>query len=172
MLTLSTTAPADTYDIASALCRVLLKKHKTEDILTLDAILSTPLPLLKRRGFNVDRLLNQQHEERLRLRAEAQAQAQKDREAQVAAAASLAESERSKAKAIAATGQNNEPILAKDAASGSAPMPPQVPTVSLIDLAARTSARTLLRCRRDFCADATSVLTIRTPVVASAQTRD
>jgi hypothetical protein len=35
-----------------------------------DSILSTPLTALKKRGFNVDRLLNQEREDRLRLRAE------------------------------------------------------------------------------------------------------
>ncbi len=34
------------------------------------SILSTPLMALKKRGFNVDRMLNQQREEKLRLQAE------------------------------------------------------------------------------------------------------
>ena len=41
-----------------------------------DSILTTPLVALKKRGFNVDRLLNQQREQRLR------AQAEDDRETQ------------------------------------------------------------------------------------------
>lgn len=38
--------------------------------LTVCRILTTPLMALKKRGFNVDRILNQQREERLRLQAE------------------------------------------------------------------------------------------------------
>jgi hypothetical protein len=37
----------------------------------MDRILSTPLVALRKRGFNVDRILNQQREERLRIKAEA-----------------------------------------------------------------------------------------------------
>ncbi|KAK8864438.1 hypothetical protein IAR55_001687 [Kwoniella newhampshirensis] len=71
VLTISLTAQPDDYDIASALCDVLLKSSKADDALLLYSILSTPLMALKKRGFNVDRILNQHREERLRLQAEA-----------------------------------------------------------------------------------------------------
>ncbi|WVW83952.1 hypothetical protein I302_105975 [Kwoniella bestiolae CBS 10118] len=70
ILTISTTAQMDDYDIASALCDILLKSPKADDALLLYSILSTPLMALKKRGFNVDRILNQQKEERLRIQAE------------------------------------------------------------------------------------------------------
>nr|XP_031863300.1 uncharacterized protein CI109_001175 [Kwoniella shandongensis]KAA5530372.1 hypothetical protein CI109_001175 [Kwoniella shandongensis] len=70
VLTISLTAQPDDYDIASALCDVLLKSPKADDALLLYSILSTPLMALKKRGFNVDRILNQQREERLRMQAE------------------------------------------------------------------------------------------------------
>ena len=49
----------------------------------LESIISTPLQSLKKRGFNVDRILNKHHEERLRLKAEAA----RDREKAAAEAA-------------------------------------------------------------------------------------
>ncbi|WRT66409.1 uncharacterized protein IL334_003365 [Kwoniella shivajii] len=70
ILTISTSAQMDDYDIASALCDLLLKSSKADDALLLYSILSTPLMALKKRGFNVDRILNQQKEERLRIQAE------------------------------------------------------------------------------------------------------
>ncbi|OCF40369.1 hypothetical protein I317_05804 [Kwoniella heveanensis CBS 569] len=70
ILTVSTSAQMDDYDIASALCDILLKTPKADDALLLYSILSTPLMALKKRGFNVDRILNQQREERLRIQAE------------------------------------------------------------------------------------------------------
>ncbi|WWC89285.1 uncharacterized protein L201_004206 [Kwoniella dendrophila CBS 6074] len=70
ILTISTTAQMDDYDIASALCDILLKSPKADDALLLYSILSTPLMALKKRGFNVDRILNQQKEEKLRIQAE------------------------------------------------------------------------------------------------------
>lgn len=75
-----------TISIASSLCNVLLKGPKADDALLLNrqatmasnveyqltsSILTTPLVALKKRGFNVDRLLNQQREQRLRSQAEA-----------------------------------------------------------------------------------------------------
>ncbi|KAK6910047.1 hypothetical protein I203_104076 [Kwoniella mangroviensis CBS 8507] len=70
ILTISTTAQMDDYDIASALCDILLKSPKADDALLLYSILSTPLMALKKRGFNVDRIFNQQKEEKLRIQAE------------------------------------------------------------------------------------------------------
>nr|XP_019011143.1 uncharacterized protein I206_04455 [Kwoniella pini CBS 10737]OCF49924.1 hypothetical protein I206_04455 [Kwoniella pini CBS 10737] len=70
ILTISTTAQMDDYDIASALCDILLRSAKADDALLLYSILSTPLMALKKRGFNVDRILNLQKEEKLRVQAE------------------------------------------------------------------------------------------------------
>lgn len=84
VLTTSISAPQDTYDIAAALCQVLFRSHRAEDALVLDSILATSLLSLKKRGYNVDRILNAQKEERLRLQAEEA----KEREAAAAAAAS------------------------------------------------------------------------------------
>ena len=57
--------------IAASLCAILLKSLRAEDATLLESIMSTPLHSLKKRGFNVDRILNKHHEERLRLKAEA-----------------------------------------------------------------------------------------------------
>lgn len=69
-LTISVTAEPDYYDVASALCEVLFKSQKADEALLLFSILTTPLLALRKRGFNVDRILNQQREEKLRLQAE------------------------------------------------------------------------------------------------------
>ena len=50
----------------TGMTRPICDKASTE----LSSILSTPLTALKKRGFNVDRLLNQEREERLRSQAE------------------------------------------------------------------------------------------------------
>lgn len=71
ILTISVTAEPDYYDIASALCEVLFKSQKADEALLLFSMLTTPLLALRKRGFNVDRILNQQREEKLRLEAEA-----------------------------------------------------------------------------------------------------
>lgn len=71
ILTISVTAEPDYYDVASALCEVLFKSQKADEALLLFSMLTTPLLALRKRGFNVDRILNQQREEKLRLEAEA-----------------------------------------------------------------------------------------------------
>ncbi|WVR07080.1 hypothetical protein IAU60_004119 [Kwoniella sp. DSM 27419] len=88
LLTISTTAQPDDYDVASALCDILLKAPKADDALLLYSILSTPLTALKKRGFNVDRILNQKREEKLRMQAEQK----RDRERAAAAVAIAAPS--------------------------------------------------------------------------------
>lgn len=128
ILTLSTTAPQDLYDVASCLCRVLLKNQRSEDVLTLDAILSTPLPLLAKRGFNVHRLLNQQQEEHLRLRAEAH----KDREAKLAAATALAQQHAQQAKAPTVPHDTKPGSITTAAGKDVVPhVPPPPPTAPL-----------------------------------------
>lgn len=71
VLTLALGMEPDFYDVSNALCYVLLKQPKIDDILMLESILRTPLMALKKRGFNVDRILNAQREEHLRKKAEA-----------------------------------------------------------------------------------------------------
>ncbi|EIW70337.1 hypothetical protein TREMEDRAFT_29286 [Tremella mesenterica DSM 1558] len=83
ILTVSMTAQPDDYDIAAALCPLLLKQAKADDALLLYSILSTPLMALKKRGFNVDRILNQQREERLRLQAERIRDLEKEKQSEV-----------------------------------------------------------------------------------------
>ncbi|KDE08540.1 hypothetical protein MVLG_01317 [Microbotryum lychnidis-dioicae p1A1 Lamole] len=71
----------DYYEVATALCRLLLSKQRANDTLLYMTILSTPLKALRRRGFNVDRIVNARKAEReaadLRMR-EARARAQLD----------------------------------------------------------------------------------------------
>lgn len=47
------------------LCNVVLSRCRNEDVLIFHSILEAPLPVLRRRGYNVDRILNQQKTERL-----------------------------------------------------------------------------------------------------------
>lgn len=48
----------DLFELAEGLCKILLRgKNTTNDTLLLNTILATPLKLLKKRGFNVDRIL-------------------------------------------------------------------------------------------------------------------
>lgn len=56
--------------MAHALTQILVKSPKIDDTLVLESILATPLIALRKRGYNVDRILNQQREERLRFQAE------------------------------------------------------------------------------------------------------
>lgn len=121
VLTLAMGMEPDFYDVSNALCTVLLKQPKIDDILMLESILRTPLMSLKKRGFNVDRILNAQREEHLRLKAEAQKEREREAEA-VAKAQSLAQSP----KAIEAAGRQamqQSPVESKGAGA-------PIPTVS------------------------------------------
>ncbi|KLT40935.1 hypothetical protein CC85DRAFT_286971 [Cutaneotrichosporon oleaginosum] len=71
VMTVAVNMEPDFYDVANALCTVLLKQPKIDDILMLESIMRTSLQSLKKRGFNVDRILNAQREEHLRKQAEA-----------------------------------------------------------------------------------------------------
>ncbi|KAG0706642.1 hypothetical protein DFH29DRAFT_900607 [Suillus ampliporus] len=51
----------DMYDIAVALCRLLFKTHKKHDVLSLMTILETDKEILRKRGYDVDRI-EQAHE--------------------------------------------------------------------------------------------------------------
>lgn len=66
------TADVDWYDVAHSLSNILLTSPRIDDALVLESILNTPLMSLRKRGYNVDRILNQQREERLRVEAESE----------------------------------------------------------------------------------------------------
>ncbi|KAG2107835.1 hypothetical protein BD769DRAFT_1500283 [Suillus cothurnatus] len=53
---------ADSYDIAAALCRLLFSTYKKNDVLSLMTILDTDINVLKRRGYDVDRILTEYRE--------------------------------------------------------------------------------------------------------------
>ncbi|KAG1825278.1 hypothetical protein EV424DRAFT_1392999 [Suillus variegatus] len=53
---------ADSYDVAAALCRLLFSTYKKNDVLSLMTILDTDINVLKRRGYDVDRILSEYRE--------------------------------------------------------------------------------------------------------------
>ncbi|KAL5520611.1 hypothetical protein ACEPAF_2612 [Sanghuangporus sanghuang] len=57
-------AQVDMYEVAISLCRVLFDVPKANDALLFMTILSTDLRALRRRGYNVDRILKKQRAER------------------------------------------------------------------------------------------------------------
>ncbi|KAL5514880.1 hypothetical protein ACEPAG_2196 [Sanghuangporus baumii] len=57
-------AQIDMYEVAISLCRVLFDVPKANDALLFMTILSTDLRALRRRGYNVDRILKKQRAER------------------------------------------------------------------------------------------------------------
>ncbi|KAG1718293.1 hypothetical protein EDB19DRAFT_952071 [Suillus lakei] len=61
ILWLKQTEHLDMYDIAVALCRLLFKTHKKHDVLSLMTILETDKEVLRKRGYDVDRI-EQAHE--------------------------------------------------------------------------------------------------------------
>ncbi|KIJ62083.1 hypothetical protein HYDPIDRAFT_176650 [Hydnomerulius pinastri MD-312] len=63
-LWLSHTAQVDMYEVATSLCRYLFETVKVNDALLFMTILSTDLKALKRRGYNVDKILKQQQQDR------------------------------------------------------------------------------------------------------------
>ena len=73
LLRISSTLEDDCYEIAAALTRLILSKQKIHDTLLFMTLLQTSLRDLKRRGFNVDRIVNAR-------KAEQEAIEQKQRE--------------------------------------------------------------------------------------------
>ncbi|KAF8128969.1 hypothetical protein EV363DRAFT_1220883 [Boletus edulis] len=63
-LWLSYSAQVDMYEVATSLCRLLFEKAKVNDTLLFMTILSTDLKALRRRGYNVDKILKQQQQDR------------------------------------------------------------------------------------------------------------
>ncbi|KAG9080781.1 hypothetical protein FRC06_006170, partial [Ceratobasidium sp. 370] len=78
VLWLAENSQTDLYEVANSLCKVLFASHKINDSLLFMTILSTDLRALKRRGYNVDRILNQHKVERMRAEA-ARAQLERER---------------------------------------------------------------------------------------------
>lgn len=65
-LWLSYSGQVDMYEVATSLCRLLFETVKVNDALLFMTILSTDLKALRRRGYNVDKILKkQQHEKQL-----------------------------------------------------------------------------------------------------------
>ncbi|PFH51991.1 hypothetical protein AMATHDRAFT_57645 [Amanita thiersii Skay4041] len=60
---LSNVSEVDLYEVATAMNRLLFDRPKANDALLLTTILSTDLKLLKKRGFNVERILRHQEDE-------------------------------------------------------------------------------------------------------------
>lgn len=58
LLRVASTLEDDFYEIAAALTRIILSKQKIHDTLLFMTLLQTSLRDLKRRGFNVDRIMN------------------------------------------------------------------------------------------------------------------
>lgn len=54
----------DMYEVSTSLCRFIFESPKVNDALLFMTILSTDIKALKRRGYNVDRILRQQKAER------------------------------------------------------------------------------------------------------------
>ncbi|KAG0222294.1 hypothetical protein B0O80DRAFT_113406 [Mortierella sp. GBAus27b] len=65
----------DYFDIADALAKLVLKKKKLNDSIWWSSLLSTSLQNLKRKGFQVDRILNAKKAEKARIEAAAKADA-------------------------------------------------------------------------------------------------
>ncbi|KAJ7129825.1 hypothetical protein C8R43DRAFT_1026002 [Mycena crocata] len=78
-LWLAGNAQVDMYEVATSLNRVLFESPKTNDALLFMTILSTDLKALKRRGYNVDRILRQQNASRQAAAEEAKINAENAR---------------------------------------------------------------------------------------------
>ncbi|KAG8883551.1 hypothetical protein FRB97_006398 [Tulasnella sp. 331] len=75
-LFISTQDKLDMYEVAHSICKLLLKNHKVNDSLLFMTILSTDLRALRRRGFNVDRIIHQQKVEQRLMAAQRVAEEQ------------------------------------------------------------------------------------------------
>ncbi|KAF9529296.1 hypothetical protein CPB83DRAFT_906254 [Crepidotus variabilis] len=79
-LWIATNAQPDMYEVATSLNRLLFESPKTNDALLFMTILSTDLRSLKRRGYNVERILRQQKEAKLAASTAEAARLKKDEE--------------------------------------------------------------------------------------------
>ncbi|KAI0267320.1 hypothetical protein BC834DRAFT_981543 [Gloeopeniophorella convolvens] len=105
----------DMYEVATSLCRHLFESPKVNDALLFMTILSTDLKALKRRGYNVDRILRQQ-------KAERDAAEKVVRETRTLALASDTQ------KTAQGTSTKAPPAIAPISASERAPSPPAANT--------------------------------------------
>ncbi|KAI8998895.1 hypothetical protein BD414DRAFT_519966 [Trametes punicea] len=82
MLWLAGNNQVDMYEVSTSMCRLLFEFPKVNDALLFMTILSTDLRALRRRGYNVDRILRQQRAERLAVEEAARAKTAADSVAQ------------------------------------------------------------------------------------------
>ncbi|PCH38307.1 hypothetical protein WOLCODRAFT_96891 [Wolfiporia cocos MD-104 SS10] len=68
----------DMYEVSISMCRIIFESYKASDALLFMTILSTDLRALRRRGYNVDRILRQQQ-----ARREAQEAAEREKAAEI-----------------------------------------------------------------------------------------
>ncbi|TBU28918.1 hypothetical protein BD311DRAFT_721461 [Dichomitus squalens] len=78
----------DMYEVSTSMCRLLFTSPKVNDALLFMTILSTDLRALRRRGYNVDRILRQQKADRLAAEEAARAKARVTVASQSAASSS------------------------------------------------------------------------------------
>ncbi|CAE6464621.1 unnamed protein product [Rhizoctonia solani] len=116
-LWLAENSQTDLYEVANSLCNVLFPRHKINDSLLFMTILSTDLRALKRRGYNVDRILNQQKVERARAEA-ARLQLERERKE-----AREAEAHAAKAAATGVTNPSGAPSTSEKGALVHQPTP-------------------------------------------------
>ncbi|KAG8813685.1 hypothetical protein FRC17_001463 [Serendipita sp. 399] len=116
--------PLDLYEVANALCKQLFDTPKVNDSLLFSTILSTDLPSLRRRGYNVDRILNQQKAER---EARESARRAAEREAQEAA---RREAQKEADLRAAAGPPTDVKLPVGGSSTGSATLPPPPPLPS------------------------------------------
>ncbi|KAH7337817.1 hypothetical protein B0J17DRAFT_664321 [Rhizoctonia solani] len=119
-LWLAENAQTDLYEVANSLCNVLFARHKINDSLLFMTILSTDLRALKRRGYNVDRILNQQKIERNRAEA---ARLQQERERKQAREAEAKEAEARAATTVATPNPTDPPPITEKGAMAHQPTP-------------------------------------------------
>jgi hypothetical protein len=94
--------------VALTLCNVLLKRCRNEDVLIFHSILEAPLPVLRRRGYNVDRILNQQKIERVARIADLERQAEAEKELRVEQQALQATSDVKESAEVGSVGDPRE----------------------------------------------------------------
>ncbi|GAO48673.1 hypothetical protein G7K_2843-t1 [Saitoella complicata NRRL Y-17804] len=104
---LNVTPNWDFYDIAQALCKLLLVKSKVHDPLLFTSLLTTDLKLLRRRGYNVDRILA--NKEEARKLAEQKRQKDLEEHEKALAIEAVKEKEREKERSIQVEGTPRTP---------------------------------------------------------------
>ncbi|KAI0037007.1 hypothetical protein K488DRAFT_75577 [Vararia minispora EC-137] len=112
-LWLATNTEVDMYEVSTSMCRTLFDSPKASEILLFMTILSTDLRSLKRRGYNVDRILRRQKEDA----EKASKAAAEERERLLASA----EKDRAKGPAVGTRGAElpvSDPSSQQEAAPG------------------------------------------------------